>query len=44
MSKRMIQLIENQRLVQAAHWTAFSLGVLALAASITATAVHALFS
>ncbi|KEO55470.1 hypothetical protein [Thioclava indica] len=44
MSKRMIKLIENQRVVQAAHWTAFSLGALALAASITATALNAVFS
>ncbi|SFM80287.1 hypothetical protein SAMN05216224_101379 [Thioclava dalianensis] len=44
MSKQMIRLIENRRLVDAAHWATFCLGAIALTASVTATALKVLSS
>lgn len=42
MKHRITRMIENERLVNATHWAVFSLGVLALGASLTATALNLL--
>lgn len=44
MKDHALRLINNQRLIEATHWTVFTLGALSLAVSVTATAVNVLLS
>ncbi len=44
MKRRLIDIIENERLTRATHWTVFGLGALSLSFSVAATAVRVLTS
>lgn len=44
MKAQALRMMQNERLIEATHWTVFALGALALGASLTATAVNVLFS
>ncbi len=42
MTKRLIRLATNEKLTRAAHWTVFTMGLVALSFTIAATAASAL--
>lgn len=44
MKDHALRLMQNERLIEATHWTVFALGAMALGLSLTATAVNVLFS